>query len=101
MNLQVFIDAPYDHFVTTDTRFWNASGVDFSLGAEGAESQNPVDDCHRGWRHCVFFAGGQSRAEPATAHSPYSLAQDQKSGMTQPDGPAHYIQRRFDQSLRG
>ena len=26
MNLQVFIDAPYDRLVTTDTRFWNASG---------------------------------------------------------------------------
>ncbi|QOH38980.1 mce related family protein [Burkholderia cepacia] len=35
MNLQVFIDAPYDRLVTTDTRFWNASGMDLSLDANG------------------------------------------------------------------
>ena len=31
----VFIDAPYDRLVTRATRFWNASGVDLTLGADG------------------------------------------------------------------
>ncbi|HQQ71043.1 MAG TPA: MlaD family protein, partial [Alicycliphilus sp.] len=35
VKLLVFIDAPYDAFVTTDTRFWNASGVDLSVNADG------------------------------------------------------------------
>lgn len=100
VSLQVFIDAPYDRFVTTDTRFWNASGVDFSLGAEGlkVKTQSMAAIVAGG----IAFSSPQgSRAEPATADSPFSLAPDQKSAMAQPDGPAHYIQLRFDQSLRG
>src|SRR5690554_3187807 len=33
--VQIFVNAPYDGFVTADTRFWNASGVDVSLAADG------------------------------------------------------------------
>ncbi len=32
-----FIDAPYDDLVTSNTRFWNASGISFSATAEGIE----------------------------------------------------------------
>lgn len=35
VNVEVFVDAPNDKFVTNGTRFWNASGVDFSVNAEG------------------------------------------------------------------
>lgn len=35
VQVQVFIDAPYDRFVTTSTRFWNISGIDLSLSASG------------------------------------------------------------------
>ncbi|WP_454836652.1 PqiB family protein [Pseudomonas lini] len=100
VSLQVFIDEPYDRFVTTDTRFWNASGVDVSLGAEGlkVKTQSMAAIVAGG---IAFSSPEGSRAEPASADSPFSLAQDQKSAMAQPDGPAHYIQLRFDQSLRG
>ncbi|WP_448094423.1 PqiB family protein [Pseudomonas lini] len=100
VSLQVFIDEPYDRFVTTDTRFWNASGVDVSLGAEGlkVKTQSMAAIVAGG---IAFSSPDGSRAEPATAHSPFSLAQDQQTAMAQPDGPAHYIQLRFDQSLRG
>src|SRR5512146_1860366 len=33
--LKVFVRAPYDQFVTANTRFWQASGVDVSLSANG------------------------------------------------------------------
>lgn len=35
VELQTFIRAPYDKFVTTDTRFWQASGIDVTLNASG------------------------------------------------------------------
>ncbi len=35
VNVQVFVDAPNDRFVTTTTHFWNASGVDFTVNADG------------------------------------------------------------------
>jgi paraquat-inducible protein B len=31
----VFVKAPYDQLIKTDTRFWNASGIDVSMGANG------------------------------------------------------------------
>nr|WP_321800184.1 MlaD family protein [Burkholderia sp. BCC1988] len=37
MTLHVFIDAPYDKFVTGATRFWHASGVDVTLNTSGVK----------------------------------------------------------------
>jgi paraquat-inducible protein B len=34
--MDLFIDAPHDRFVTTATRFWNASGFSIQIGASGA-----------------------------------------------------------------
>ena len=35
MEIRIFVNAPHDKFITPDTRFWEASGVDASLGADG------------------------------------------------------------------
>jgi len=35
VNIRIFVSAPHDALVDTNTRFWNASGVDFSLTASG------------------------------------------------------------------
>jgi paraquat-inducible protein B len=37
--LKVFVRAPYDQFVTANTRFWQASGIDVSLSASGLSVQ--------------------------------------------------------------
>jgi paraquat-inducible protein B len=39
LNVRAFVKAPYDQYVTTDTRFWHASGIDVSLSAEGLSVQ--------------------------------------------------------------
>ena len=39
VTLKAFVKAPYDRFVTTETRFWQASGVDVSLTAAGLNVQ--------------------------------------------------------------
>ena len=31
----MFVNAPYDKFVNTNTRFWHASGIDVTLNASG------------------------------------------------------------------
>jgi paraquat-inducible protein B len=38
-SLSVFVNAPYDQYVTRTTRFWHASGVDVSLSASGLSVQ--------------------------------------------------------------
>ena len=35
VTIKVFINSPYDKFVKTNTRFWQASGIDFTLDASG------------------------------------------------------------------
>jgi paraquat-inducible protein B len=37
VSIEVFISAPHDRLVTRDTRFWNASGVDFSISTNGVQ----------------------------------------------------------------
>ena len=37
VDIKVFINAPYDKYVNPETRFWNASGIDVSVGAGGVE----------------------------------------------------------------
>ena len=37
LTIKVFVKAPYDQYVNPDTRFWNASGSDVSLGANGLD----------------------------------------------------------------
>jgi paraquat-inducible protein B len=37
VGIDVFVFAPHDRLVSTSTRFWNASGIDFSLSAAGVK----------------------------------------------------------------
>jgi paraquat-inducible protein B len=35
VNFKIFVHAPYDRYVLSGTRFWNASGIDFRVDAAG------------------------------------------------------------------
>ena len=37
VEIEIFVDAPYHRLITTNTRFWNASGFDVTIGADGIE----------------------------------------------------------------
>jgi paraquat-inducible protein B len=37
VTIKVFINAPFDLYVTSDTRFWQASGIDMSVNADGVK----------------------------------------------------------------
>jgi paraquat-inducible protein B len=39
VTVQAFITAPYDKYVTSQSRFWNASGLSVKLGADGVQVQ--------------------------------------------------------------
>jgi len=100
VSLQLFVDAPYDKFVTTDTRFWNASGVDVSLGADGLQLKTQSIAAVLGGG-LAFGAPENSRAAIAPSNSTFALLKDEDTAMAPPDGPVLPIQLRFEQSLRG
>lgn len=99
--LEIFIDAPYDRFVNAQTRFWHASGVDISLGADGLKLDTQS--------LATVLAGGIAFADPAdgiagtpaASQATFELAKDQQTALSPPDGPSQYLQLRFDDSLRG
>ncbi|MFX1675548.1 MlaD family protein [Paraburkholderia sp. A2WS-5] len=37
VTMHVFVNAPYDRYVRSDTRFWHASGLDVSLSSDGVQ----------------------------------------------------------------
>ncbi|VWD63800.1 intermembrane transport protein PqiB [Burkholderia contaminans] len=100
MHLQVFIDAPYDRLVTTDTRFWNASGMDLSLDANGLKlkTQSVATIVGGG---IAFATPEDSSATAAPAGNLFTLADNEASAMAAPDGPSQLIRLRFEQPLRG
>jgi paraquat-inducible protein B len=97
----VFIDAPYDKYVTTETRFWNASGINVSVGANGVDirTESIVSVLVGGVAFDVpdFLAQG----EPAAANTEFPLYQDRTVAMTRPDPVERSFVLYFDESLRG
>ncbi len=39
VDIRIFLDAPFDRFVTSNTKFWEASGIDVSVGVGGLSMQ--------------------------------------------------------------
>lgn len=100
VSMQLFIDAPYDKFVTKDTRFWNASGVDVSLGADGLQLKTQSIATVLGGG-LAFGAPEGSQSPIAATNDTFRLLKDFDTAMAPPDGEALPIQLRFEQSLRG
>jgi paraquat-inducible protein B len=101
VDIDVFVNSPNDQFVTTNTRFWNASGVDISLGADGLKvNTQSVSSIVSGG---VAFIEPKYNPEqkPAAEMARFDLFNDQQTAMAPPDGEPRYIRMRFDQSLRG
>jgi paraquat-inducible protein B len=102
VNVEVFVDAPNDKFVTNGTRFWNASGVDFSVNADGLKvrTQSLVSMAVGGVAfEPVLTARDAGAAAPADAQ--FDLYPTETAAKANPDGEAFPIRMRYDQSIRG
>src|SRR5262249_38867432 len=95
------VNAPYDKYVNPGTRFWNASGLDVSVGAGGVDvrTQSLV----------ALLAGGLAfdtppfapQAEPAAANTVFTLYSDQTTAMKEPEAVERHYVLHFNESLRG
>lgn len=101
VTLHFFVDGPNDKYVTTSSRFWNASGVDLSVGANGLKLNTQS--------LASVLAGGIAFQQPHGPHdntpapedTSFTLFADESTAMAPPDGEPHYIRMRFEQSVRG
>ena len=97
----VFIDAPYDRLITRATRFWNASGIDLTLGAEGMKLRTQSLASVVAGGIAFETAPAVWDAGPVAAGTEFALFADERAAMSPPDGEPRYVRMRFTQSLRG
>lgn len=105
VEVQIFVDAPYDRFVTENSRFWNASGVDLSLNAGGLnlKTQSLVSVLAGGIAFGQLPADDEAKeqAKPAPDGSTFALNPSEEKALAKPDGLAFPIRMKFDKSVRG
>src|SRR4029450_10075658 len=84
MDIKIFVQAPYDKYVNPGTRFWNASGIDVTLGTGGVEVRTES--------LVSLLAGGvafdtpsfAAQPQPAAANAVFTLYGDRATAMKQP-----------------
>jgi paraquat-inducible protein B len=99
--LQVFVRAPYDRFVTANTRFWQASGVDVSLSANGlsVQTQSLLSILIGG---IAFETPADSAVLPAAAaDTVFTLFSDRTKAFEPPARSPQTYQLIFKDSVRG
>ena len=95
------VDAPYDKFVNTDTRFWNASGAEVTLDASGARVQ--VQSL------LTILLGGisfESAPEseglaPVAAKAEFTLHDNRMQAMQPLEAVVERVAAKFSRSVRG
>ena len=101
LGVRIFVDAPNDQLVTTGSRFWNASGIDVTLGASGftVNTQSIASVLIGG----VAFANpdGPKASPPAPPEYRFRMADSEKTALAAPDGPPLRVRMVFNQSARG
>ncbi|SOE62258.1 paraquat-inducible protein B [Burkholderia sp. D7] len=101
MTLHVFVNAPYDQYVTNSTRFWHASGVDVTLDTSGVKvnTESLVS----------ILIGGLAFEDPpnvtdkteAAAQSRFELFSDRAEAMKRHDSIVDTYVLNFKESVRG
>jgi paraquat-inducible protein B len=102
VTLKVFVNAPYDRFVRSDTRFWHASGVDMAFDTNGVriESQSIVSILIGG---VAFESPPQSQEEEVSAapNAQFELYETRADAMKQHDRIVDKYVVNFVDSVRG
>lgn len=98
--VRIFVDAPSDRYVTTNTRFWSASGIDVVADSTGVKvhTQSMVSLLLGG---LAFETPDSPAAQPADDQAVFPLFADRTQAMKLPDLEAFRFTLYFSQSLRG
>ncbi len=99
--IKVFIYAPHHEKVRQNTRFWNSSGIDFSMDTSGVKmkTQSLVSILLGG---VAFDQDPYTRPQVQAAENAiFNLYPDQENSTRNTSSIKHYYQLYFDQSVRG
>ncbi len=99
--VEIFIDSPYERFVTRRSRFWEASGIDIAIDAGGfrVNTQSAASILAGG----VSFATapGEGADVAADEGAQFRMAGDQASAMKETETETINARMYFSESLRG
>ena len=100
VTIKIFVNAPFDSYVTGATRFWQASGIDMSLSADGVRLRTEsLTSVLEGGVAFQSLPGG-SRT-PAASDTAYTLYPDEDRAMRPTDAEIRSFVMYFKDSLRG
>ncbi len=101
VTIKVFINSPYDQFVTYETRFWQASGIDMSVDSEGVKlhTESLASILQGGVAFQPIKAAPPS--PQSSEDSSFTLYSDKERAMREPDTVAQTFVMYFQGSLRG
>jgi paraquat-inducible protein B len=101
VTMHVFVNAPYDKYVKTDTRFWQASGVDMTLDTSGVKvnTESLVTILIGG---LAFQTPEDTADQPeAAARAEFVLFYDRAEAMKRHDRIVDTYVVNFNESVRG
>jgi paraquat-inducible protein B len=101
VDIKIFMNAPYDRYITSDTRFWEASGIHASVGARGVSVQTES--------LLSILAGGirfetppsALAGEPAPEKSVFTLFDNRDAAMAPTMSQSERYVLYFKESLHG
>jgi paraquat-inducible protein B len=95
----IFIDEPYTRYVTANSRFWNASGLDMKVDASGinVETQSLASILIGG----VAFDTPRTNAAAAPTHAEFALFTNREAAMRNPEAEVLKFLTVFRESTRG
>ncbi len=103
VSMKIFVEAPYDRYVTLGSRFWNASGIDLSMDTNGlrVQTQSLVSILTGGIAFETPPGSSSELGEVAPVNSGFLLHGDRAAAMKAPDGTMQVYVLNFKESLRG
>jgi paraquat-inducible protein B len=101
VEMEMFIDAPYDRDVTDGTVFWNASGLDVTLDAAGLRLDTQSLTTVIAGGIAFGYRDPDHPGKPAAENTKYVLFEDRPHAMAKPDTVSLPLAIRFDKPLRG
>ncbi|MEN9868926.1 MAG: hypothetical protein RL748_4516 [Pseudomonadota bacterium] len=99
VSLKIFINAPYDRYVQSNSLFWHASGVDITVDAAGFKVQ--TESVATVLAGGISFDTPSSNGVPAAAKSEFTLFANRQKAMQHPDTEVRKVRLYFNESVRG
>ncbi len=101
VSVDIFIKAPYDRFVNSETRFWEASGVDVELNARGIRVDTQSLNAILAGGIAFETRGNPDKIKPVEANNNFRLFERRNEAMTLDDTEVVRMRLVFNESVRG